>query len=235
MSVQPINISMTYKKQHIRLWFECLQICHSHSEYSENLKKSKDFYEEWGDVTNIRFDDWWKEKRSIFDDVYVREVNRVFKSPNTITLSIPLNEKISVITTEVKKIVEKRQTEKLIEMGKDPTQMKSKDLGVGKYSFTSKEIKGVFQYINLEIYKIYLKLNKPPINTDFLYNVRLSFEERKSSQLRNFVVTIPTLKQFEHSRFKVDKSEWENQIRMVRRSIKGVEKTLMNVSKGKFP
>ena len=235
MSVQPINISMKYKKQHIRLWFECLQICHSQSEYSDNLKGSKDFYEEWGDVTNIRFDDWFKEKKYLFDDVYVREVNKVSNNPNTVTVTIPLNEKISVITTEVKKIVEKRQTEKLIEMGKDPTQMKSKNLGVGKYSFTSKEIKGVFQYVNLEIYKIYLKLNKPPINTDFLYNVRLSFEERKWSQLRNFVVTIPTLQQFDHSRFKVDKSEWENQIRMVRRSIKGVEKTLTNVSKGKFP
>ena len=109
---------MTYKKQHIRLWFECLQICHSQNEYSENLKQSKDFYNEWGDVTNIRFDNWWKEKRYIFDDVYVREVNRVSQSPNTITLSIPLNEKISVITTEVKKIVEKKQTEKLIEIGK---------------------------------------------------------------------------------------------------------------------
>ena len=226
---------MRSKKQHIRLWFECLQICHSQSEYSENLKQSKDFYEEWGDVTNIKFDNWWREKRYLFDEVYVREVNKVSNSPNTITLSIPLNEKISVITSEVKKIVERKQTEKLIEMGEDPSKMKSKKLGIGKYSFTSKEIKGVFHYVNLEIYKIYLKLNKPPINREFLYNVRLSFEERKRSQLRTSVVTIPTLKQFEYDRSKQNKSEWDNQIRMVRRSIKGVERTLTNVSKGKFP
>ena len=233
MSVQPINISMTYKKQHIRLWFECLQICHTQSEYSENLQKSKDFYDEWGDVTNIRFDDWWKEKRSIFDDVYVREVNRVSKSPNTITLSIPLNEKISVITTEVKKIVEKRQTEKLIEMGKDPKKSKSKDLGVGKYSFSQKEIKGLFHYINLEIYKIFLRLDKPPINRNFLIEVRKSFDSRSRSQLRRSMMNLPQLSEFETKyRTNVD---LDDVIRSVRRSIKGVEKTLMNVSKGKFP
>ena len=50
---------MRSKKQHIRLWFEYLQICHSDPQYSENLKQSKDFYEEWDDVLNIKFDDWW--------------------------------------------------------------------------------------------------------------------------------------------------------------------------------
>jgi len=224
---------MSYKKQHIRLWFECLQICHSQSEYSENLKQSNDFYEEWGDVTNIRFDNWFKEKKYLFDDVYVREVNRVSNSPNTITLSIPLNEKISVIQSEVKKIVQQRQTEKLIEMGKDPSDMKSKNLGVGKYSFTQKEIKGLFHYINLEIYKIYLSLNKPPINRDFLIEIRKSFDSRKRSQLRKSVMNLPQMDEFETTyRRNVD---LDNEIRSVRRSIKGVEKTLTNVSSGKFP
>ena len=224
---------MTYKKQHIRLWFECLQICHSQSEYSENLKQSKDFYEEWGDVTNIRFDNWFKEKKYLFDDVYVREVNRVSNSPNTITLSVPLNEKISVIQSEVKKIVQQRQTEKLIEMGKDPSDMKSKNLGVGKYSFTQKEIKGLFHYINLEIYKIYLSLNKPPINRDFLIEIRKSFDSRKRSQLRKSMMNLPQMDEFETTyRTNVD---LDNEIRSIRRSIKGVEKTLINVSKGKFP
>ena len=233
MSVQSINNPMTYKKQHIRLWFECLQICHSESEYCENLKNSRDFYDEWGDVTSIRFDDWWKERRSIFDDLYVREVNRVSKSPNTITLSIPLNEKISLITAEVKKIVEKRQTEKLIEIGKDPKQYKSKGLGVGKYSFSQKEIKGLFHYINLEVYKIYLKLDKPPINRNFLIEIRKSFDSRSRSQLKRWMINLPQLGEFETKyRTNVD---LDDVIRSVRRSIKGVEKTLMNVSKGRFP
>ena len=226
------SISMRSKKQHIRLWFECLQICRSQSEYSDNLKKSKEFYEEWGDITNIKFDDWWKDHKYLFEDEYVREVSRVSNSPNTLTLSIPLNEKTSVITSEVKKIVERRQIEKLIEMGKDPTQMKSKFLGLGKYSFTQKEIKGLFHYVNLEIYKIYLRLEKPPINRDFLLKVRQNFDSRKRSHLKSSIVNLPHIADFDryHST-----SDFEDVVRSVRRSIKGVENTLLNVSNGRFP
>ena len=223
---------MRSKKQHIRLWFECLQICHSQSEYSDNLKKSKDFYKDWDDISKVRFDDWWKDHKYLFEDEYVREVSRVSNSPNTITVSIPLNEKSSVITKEVNKIVEQRQSEKLSEMGIDPTKVKSKSLGVGKYSFTQKEIKGLFQYVNLEIYKIYLNLNKPSINRNFLIDVRKTFDIRTRSKLKSSIMNLPHMSDFE--RYKSN-SDFEDVIRSIRRSIKGVQKTLNNVSKGMFP
>ena len=115
MSPQPINVSMKSKKQQIRLWFECLQICHSDPQYSENLKQSKDFYEEWGDVTNIKFDDWWKDHKYLFEEVMVKEVSKVSNSPNTMTLSIPLNENVSTIIKDVKRIVEQKQSDRLVE------------------------------------------------------------------------------------------------------------------------
>ena len=224
---------MTKKKQHIRLWFECLQICHSQNEYTDNLSASKDFYEEWGEVTNITFDVWWRNKRYLFDDVYVREVKKVSNSPNVMTVSIPLNEKISVITSKVKELVENKQTEKLIEMGKDPSKMKSKNLGVGKYTFTQKEIKGLFHYINLEIYKIYLNLNKPPINRNFIIEVRRNFDNRPRSLLKKSMINLPQMDDFE-TKYSTN-VDLDDVIRSVRRSIKGVEKTLNNVSLGVFP
>ena len=223
---------MRSKKQHIRLWFECLQICQSDDEYSDNLKKSKEFYKEWGDITNIKFDHWWKDKRYIFNDVYVREVNKVSNNPNTITLSIPLNEKLSTIVKDVKRLVDLKQTEKLIEMGKDPTNRKSKSLGIGKYSFTKSEIKGVFHYVNLEIYKIYLRLNKPPINRKFLIEIRKDFDSRKRSQLRKSILNIPTMDEFNELKTNV---ALDDNIRSIRRGVNGVKKTLSNVSKGLFP
>lgn len=232
MSPQSINISMRSKKQHIRLWFECLQICHSDPQYSENLKLSKDFYEEWGDVTNIKFDDWWKDQKYLFDEVMVKEVSKVSKSPNTMTLSIPLNANVSTILKDVKRIVEQKQSDLLIELGEDQSSRKSKSLGIGKYSFTQKEIKGLLHYQNLEMYKIYLRLNKPPINRDFLIEVRKSFDSRVRSQLRKTMVNLPQMSDFK--RFK-NNSDFEDVIRSVRRSLKGVEKTLTNVSKGRFP
>jgi len=232
MSQQFIELTMRSKKQHIRLWFECLQICQSDDEYSDNLKKSKEFYEEWGDITNIKFDHWWKDKRYIFNDVYVREVNKVYNIPNTITLSIPLNEKLSTIVKDVKRLVDLKQTEKLIEMGKDPTNRKSKSLEIGKYSFTKSEIKGVFHYVNLEIYKIYLRLNKPPINRKFLIEIRKDFDSRKRSQLRKSILNIPTMDEFNELKTNV---ALDDNIRSIRRGVNGVKKTLTNVSKGLFP
>ena len=233
MTQQSLDISMRSKKQHIRLWFECLQICHSQSEYSDNLKQSSDFYDEWGDVVNTKFDDWWKTKKFLFDDVTVREVSKVSNNSNVITLSIPLNEKVSVITNDVKRIVEKRQKEKLIEMGIDPSNLKSKNLGIGKYSFTQKEIKGVFHYVNLEIYKVFLKLNKPPINRNFIMEIRKDFDSRKRSKLSKTILHIPQSEDLEKT-FTTNGS-LDDVIRSVRRGMKGVEKTLTNVSKGRFP
>ena len=232
MSPQPINISMRSKKQHIRLWFECLQICHSDPQYSDNLKRSKGFYEEWSNVTNIKFDDWWKDHKYLFEEVMVKEVSKVSHSPNTIILSIPLNENVSTIIKDVKRIFEQKQSVRLDELGEDQNNRKSKSLGIGKYSFTKKEIKGLFHYQNLEMYKIYLRLNRPPINRNFLMEVRKSFDSRVRSQLRRTMVNLPQMSDFE--RYKTN-GDFEDVIRSVRRSIKGVEKTLTNVSKGRFP
>lgn len=233
MSPQPINISMRSKKQHIRLWFECLQICHLNFQYSENLKQSKDFYEEWGDVTNIKFDDWWKDHKYLFDEVMVKEVSKVSNSPNTMTLSIPLNENVSTILKDVKRIVEQKQSDRLIELGEDQSNRKSKSLGIGKYSFTQKEIKGLFHYQNLEMYKIFLQLDRPPINRNFLIEVRKTFDGRVRSQLRRTMVNLPQMSDFDT--IYTTNGDCEDVIRSVRRSINGVEKTLRNVSFGRFP
>ena len=231
MSQRPLELTMRSKKQHIRLWFECLQLCHSIGGYEENLKKSSPFYDDWGDVTQIKFDHWWKEKKHLFEDTYVSEVERVSKNPNIVTLSIPLDESVSTILKDVKRIVEDKQTQRLIDKGFDPKDVKSKKFG--KYSFTQKEIKGKFHYINLEVYKLYLRLGKPPINRLFLMEIRRDFDGRKRSLLSKNIVSIPTLKDFETTY--TSNGECEEIIRSYRRGIRGVEKTFLNVSNGKFP
>ena len=233
MSQMNNHISMRSKKQHIRLWYECLQICHAHDKYAANLKSSQAFYEEWGNVRGIKFDDWWKTRKHLFEDLYVREVTRLSKSPNTITLSIPINEKISTILTDVKLIVEKHQLKRLNELGLDPSKLKSKRQKVGKYAFSQSEIKGTFHYINLEIYKIYLNLNKPPINRQFLIGVRQALDARERSNLKRSILNLPSMSDFEkHYTKNVDLLDTT---RSIRRGIAGVQKTLVNVSNGKFP
>ena len=148
------------------------------------------------------------------------------------TLSIPINENVSTILKDVKRIVEQKQSDRLVELGESQSSRKSKSLGIGKYSFTQKEIKGLFHYQNLEMYKIFIRLDRPPINRDFLLEVRKSFDSRVRSQLRKTMVNLPQMSDFD--RLKTN-SDFEDVIRSVRRSLKGVEKTLNNVSLGKFP
>ena len=233
MATSSKRLVMRSKKQHIRLWYECLQICHSLPEYSKNLTMSSDFYSDWGDVTAQSFDDWWKIKSYLFDDAVVREVSRASKSPDTITLSIPLNEKPSVILRDVKKIVDKKQAERFSEAVGDDVRQKSKVVSSGKYALSQKEIKGVFHYINLEMYKIYLNLGRPPINRDFLLTVRRDFDSRTNSKLRETILHIPSVEDFEKT-YQTNASI-DDVIRSVRRSLKSVEKTLFNVSLGVFP
>ena len=227
-----MRIAMRSKKQHIRLWFECLQLCHQDERFVSNLTKSKYFYAEWGDVTNVNFDTWWKDKQHLFEDKIVHEVKKISKSPEVLTLSIPLDENISSIIMQVKQIVEQRQTEKLLQLGIDPNSVKSKSSSTSKYAFTQKELKGLFHYVNLEIYKIYLDLSRPPINRKFLIELRKNFDVRPRSLLKKSIVNLPQSKDFE--RYKTN-ADFEDVIRSIRRSIKSVEKTLLNVSNGKFP
>ena len=94
--------------------------------------------------------------------------------------------------------------------------------------------KGVFRYINLEIYKMWIKLGKIPINREFLIKVRKDFDSRPKSKIKDSMfLNLPSMKKFE-TQFPTNVS-LDNQIRTVRRGIKEVEKTIENVSKGKFP
>ena len=129
--------------------------------------------------------------------------------------------------------MEARQNKLLIEVGEDPENRKSKALNRNKYAFTQSEIKGVFHYVNLEIYKIYLELGKSAINRVFLIEVRKSFDARPKSKLKNSMISLPSIEQFEKDLTK--NVDVEDIVRSVRRGIKTVEKTLKNVSLGKFP
>ena len=53
------------KRQFVRLWFECYQICLKDKKYKDNLKKSKKYYSNWGNVEGLDFDKWYKEKGNI--------------------------------------------------------------------------------------------------------------------------------------------------------------------------
>ena len=209
------DLQISSKRQYLRLWYECYQLCLMNEKYKDNLKNSKPFYKNWGDVKDLDFSKWYKGKEHLFDRLYVREIDEIVDNPNTMNINIPLYQPMKVIQKEVKELIEKKRKKEF------------------KFTYT-KNFKGVFRYINLEIYKIYLKLKKPPINRNFLIEVRKDFDGRPKSKIKDSMfLNLPTMKKFE-IQFPTNVS-LDNQIRTVRRGIKEVEITMNNVSNGKFP
>jgi len=209
------DLEIKSKRQFIRLWFECYQLCLESKNYKDNLKKSKSFYKDWGIVKDVEFSKWFDKKEYLFEDLYVKEIDKIINNPNMINISIPLNQSMSKTLNDVKKLVESKRSKEF------------------NFEFTN-NFKGVFRYINLEIYKIWINLGKIPINRKFLIEIRKDFDSRPKSKIKDSMfLNLPSIKKFE-TQFPTNVS-LDNQIRTVRRGIKEVEKTIENVSKGKFP
>ena len=209
------DLEIKSKRQQIRLWFECYQLCLEDKKYKDNLKKSKSFYKDWGLVKDIDFDKWYNDKEYLFENLKVKEIDKIIKNPNTINISIPINQTISKTLKDVKNLIESKRSKEF------------------NFEYTT-NFKGVFRYINLEIYKIWIDLGKIPINRKFLIEIRKNFDSRPKSKIKDSMfLNLPSMKKFE-TQFPTNVS-LDNQIRTVRRGIKEVEKTIENVSKGKFP
>ena len=222
------RIQIKSRKQHIRLWFEFYKICLTQTEFKKNLMQSRHFYKPWGNVLDIKFDDWWNINKDLFGPTRVEEISKISKHPNSLNLVIPLNQKLTTILKNVKTIIETKQVSRLKEIGVDHKTLKSLDKGFGEYELSSKEIKGQSIYQILLIYQVFIKHNKPPINKEFLINIHEFLKERPRSILRSF-------RSINEDLHKYTPGQLDNEIRVIRRNIKQGYNVLKNVSLGKFP
>ena len=226
---QPIIKS---KKQHIRMWFEFYKMILDDPEYTQNLKNSKDYYHDWGKVDQTtKFDIWWKDHKRLFGDEKVQEIDRVSNHPNTLNISVPLNLPVTETLRSVRELIENKQSERLVELGLDPTKVKSKNIGFGKYETTQGvEIRGGVIHVIQLMYSIWLELDKPPINTKFCMTVVEKLSNRPRSKWIPFILSNPPT---EDRRGKMEYEE--DQLRQVRRYIKKGTQICKSVSLGGFP
>ena len=214
----------TSRKQHIRMWFEFYKLSLIDSDLSDNIKKSSDFYKPWGDIQSIKFDDWWKDHNDLFGITKVEEIKRVSNHPNSLNVSIPLNQTITNSIKELKIMIEDKQIERMTELGIDPSNKKTTTVGFGQYEFTKGvEVRGRTLNEILVIYQIWISLGKPPVNMDLIKTINKTLRSRPKSQW------VPMIMIDE------DPEDYLNLIRQVRRLIKRGQKIIESVSKGQFP
>jgi hypothetical protein len=201
--------------QLIRLWFEFYKLALRDSSLKENIKKSKKYYESWGNVKSKKFDAWFLIHEHLFT-TKVEEIKEMPKHHSTINISIPLNQPIKRSIEEVRKILSIRK----------------KEINPSGYNFTKgKRIFGPNLYQILLFYTIWLDLNKPPINYDFISNVFRKLKNRPKSHWVPYI--IQTEPKRDKNGFYLD--DKGNLLRSVRRYIDQGKKVCHSVSLGEFP
>lgn len=218
------------RRQHIRLWFEFYKLALEDLALQDNLAMARTFYEPWGDPRGMDFREWWPDHRYLFGATQVEEITKVAKAPNVLNLSIPLNLPVSQVLPQIKELIEARQRQRLSELGLDVKAGKSLKAAFGTYEINAKELRGRPLHEAHVLYRMWLEMGKPTINSDFLQSVRDKLLNRpKAKWLPSFLLREAETDRKGNLRFT------EEQIRQMRRSIKKAQDTCLAVSKGRFP
>ncbi len=211
--------NLLIRKDNYRLWFEFYKLCCLSDDVvvKSNLKRSKNFYDQWGDVTNAKFDDWWKTHSKLFEQPVVKVVKSEdeMESPYGILIEVPLNQSVTETLSQLKDILASNQK---------PLKRKRKNTFIGKYQLTEHsepKLKTTRSVMN--IYRdVYLKNDKPKI-PKLLPLVHKYYESKARMKLPNSLF--------------VDKNQinLDNALRNLGRWMKWGETIMLNVSNGEFP
>lgn len=145
------------RKQKVRLWFEFYKLALQDSTLTDLVNESREYYANWGDVTDIKFDPWWADHKHLFPPVEVQVINGK-QAPNTahtLSVAIPLNQALHQTIKQLTELVKQAQ--------KQDAESDSSTYAFTKSSFNGKLVNQI-----LELYRYYLQANKPPINGKFV-------------------------------------------------------------------
>ncbi len=225
------NPTIRTKKQQLRLWFEFYKLCHADPDLQDNLKKSEEYYRPWGDVSDVLFDEWWKDHHWLFGGFRVKEISKVQSYPNVLNVAIPLDQPIINSIKYLINLIEENQRERLDELGYDTSKMKSLVPTYGEYNFTQGiELRGSTLNNILLIYKVWISLDRPPINTEFIDSVKSWFANRPRAKWS------PMILMYESEPDRKGNLRYaDDVIRQYRRFINKGKLVCKSVSLGNFP
>lgn len=211
------------KKQYIRFWFEFYKLALLDPSLKDNIEKSSKFYKQWGDVSNLKFDEWWKTSKPLFGETRVKESTRIIRNKHVLNVSIPLNLPMTNSLKEIKQLIEAKQEELMVDGHDQPR--KSKIVGGSKYELTQGvEIRGQSINETLVVYQKYIHNEKPPINMEFVMKVHRELQNRPRAKW-----TLHFLGNVEYT------PDHANLVRYMRRMVKRGQTICTAVSKSEFP
>jgi hypothetical protein len=218
--------ALPYRREAYRLWFEYLRVARNSTltRVREALKQTATFYAPWGDISNLKFNHWWKEKGYLFEDKYV--VRRLTareppSNPESLIVEIPLSRSPTMLLKDVKTLIQEAFAKQAKEF------KKSKKVPTSVYGLTEgAEPKLLAVREMLTVYRdVYLK-NRELRGTDLLDKVHALYLGRRSKRWAK----VPTPLLF-------DQKYGDNSValRNLRRYITKAERVMLNVANGEFP
>lgn len=204
-------------RENYRLWFEFYRLCCSsvRTDLKLNLEKSEDFYRPWGDVTDVKFDDWWKSHSHLFQEPRVMVLSDLSsrQTSDSLVLEVPLNQSTSSLVEQIKEIVETNQV-------KITRKKKVKFSGFYQLTETSEMKLETIRNV-LNIYRDVYLINKRPKIPQLLPLVEKYYQGKKRMKI--------------HKSLNVVVTDLDNVLRNLGRWMKWGDKITENVSRGEFP
>lgn len=210
-------------KQGFRLWFEFYKLALGEPALAAEVEKTRSFYEPWGHVRTQTFDHWWAEKRHLFGETAVRQVNRIGDEPGAIYLAVPLQQPLIRSMRQVKEIIEARQLDVAKAVGIEGRRTKA--AGVGQFHLTpGVEFRHTTVKDVLLVYQLYAAQGKPKINAKFLEKIQEFYRSRPRAK------RVPM-------QFAADPNSvgFESTLRSIRRYKERAEELMLAAARGDFP
>lgn len=224
----PHTVPLTHRRETYRLWFEYLKVARASTvpEVVTALKSTNDFYAPWEVTPHARFDAWWKTHKHLFAEEHtVRALayGEAPSDPDALVVMVPLTQSPTVLTRQVKAIIQAAVADREKQRAK---KRKAKKSPSARYRPTDgAEPKLVAVREMLTVYRdVYLK--NPNLRGEALLNAAHSFYGgRKSKKWAK----VPMALQVNNV------SGNTTAMRNLRRYIQKAEAVVLNVAKGEFP
>jgi hypothetical protein len=223
MHERTVKTELLVKKEAIRQWFEFYKIAlaSTNPKIKKALQQSASFYESWGNISAIKFNDWWEEKSHLFTEInQVRVLNEAEERAflDSIVIEVSLTQSTTKILKKIKLILDKEYERRQLE------HKKSKTKPTHRYALSdSSEPKLAVIREKLTVYRdVYLE------NTE-LRGQKLLDATRKfySSRKRKKDIPFALLGEGHDGDIRA--------MRNLRRYIQDAQNILQNVAEGSFP
>lgn len=220
--------SLTYRRETYRLWFEYLKVaCASRNpEVIATLKSTTDFYAPWEVTPDARFDPWWKTHQHLFAEEHtVRALahGEVPSDADALVVMIPLTQSPTVLTRQVKAIIQAAAAEREKSAAKKRKAKKSSSARYRPTDGAEPKLAAVREM--LTVYRD-VHLKSPKLRGETLLNAAHAFYLGRKSKRG---AKIPMALQVNNV------SGATAAMRNLRRYIQKAEAVVFNVARGEFP